>query len=105
MGWHSLFLRAHPTRAVLESLIFGIMSCIALMLLKGFLPSFIWQIGISLGIGLGCVLLCALRLHRPEGEKQQQWLSEVTPGGILCFLLAIIELIVTLILRQRTVSN
>jgi signal transduction histidine kinase len=105
MSWNSLFLRANPKCAVLESLIFGIMGWIALLLLKWYLPSFIWQIGISLCIGLISVLCCALRLYRPEEEKQQQWLFEVTTGGILCFLLAIIELIVTLILRQGTVSN
>jgi signal transduction histidine kinase len=105
MCWKSLFLRAHPTHAVLESLIVGIMSWIALLVLKSYLSSFIWQTGIGLCIGLGCVLWCALRLHLPEGEKQQKWLFEVTTGGILCFLLAIIELIVTLILRQGIVSN
>jgi signal transduction histidine kinase len=105
MSWNSLFLHAHPARAVLESLIFGIMSWIVLLVLKSYLPTFIWQTGIGLCIGLGCVIWCALRLHLPEGEKQQQWLFEVTTGGILCSLLAIIELIVTLILRQGTVSN
>ena len=105
MRWNSLFLRAHPTRAVLEALIFGIMSWIALLLLKQYLPSFIWQIGISLCIGFGCVLWCALRLHLPDGEKRQQGLFEVRTGSILCFLLASIELVVTLILRQGAVSN
>jgi signal transduction histidine kinase len=105
MRWNSLFLRAHPTRAVLEALIFGILSWIALLLLKQYLPSFIWQVGISLCIGLGCVLWCALRLHLPDGEKRQQGLFEVTTSGILCFPLASIELLVTLILRQGAVSN
>lgn len=105
MRWNSLFLRAHPTRAVLEALIFGIMSWITLLLLKQYLLSFIWQLGISLCIGLGCVLWCALRLHLPDGEKRQQGLFEVTTGDILCFPLASIELLVTLILRQGTVSN
>ena len=105
MRWNFLFLRAHPTRAVLEALIFGIIGWIALLLLKQYLTSFIWQIGISLCIGLGCVLWCALRLCLPNGAKRQQWLFEVTTGGTLCFLLTIIELLVTLILRQGTVSN
>lgn len=105
MSCKSLFLHTHPTHAVLELLIVGIMSWTALLLLKSYLPSFIWQTGIGLCIGLGCVLWCALRLNLPQGEKQQQWLFEVTTGGILCFLLAIIELIVTLILRQGTVAN
>jgi signal transduction histidine kinase len=105
MHWNSVFLRANPTRAVLEALILGIISWIALMFLKQYLPSFIWQIGISLCIGLGCVLWCALRLHLPDGEKRQQGLFEVITGGILCSLLAIIELLVTLILRLGTVSN
>jgi signal transduction histidine kinase len=105
MSRNSLFLRAHPTRAVLETLILGIMSWIALLVLKSYLPSFIWQTGVGLCIGLGCVFWCALRLHLPEGEKQQQWFFEITMGGILCFLLASLELIVTLILRQGTVSN
>ena len=56
-------------------------------------------------IGLGCVLWCALRLHLPEGEKRQKGFFEVTTGDILCLLLASIELVVTLILRQGTVSN
>ncbi len=105
MSWNALFLRAHPTRAVLESLILGIMSWIALLLLKRYLPSFIWQLGIGLCIGLGCVLWCALRLHLPGGEKRQQGLFEVTTGGILCLLLASTELVVTLILRQGSFSN
>jgi signal transduction histidine kinase len=81
------------------------MSWIALLLLKGYLLSFIWQIGLSLCIGLCCVLWCALRLRLPDGEKRQQGLFEVTTGGILCFLLAGIELIVTLILRRGAVTN
>ena len=105
MGWNLLFLRAHPTRAVLEALIIGITGWIALFMLKQYLPSFIWQIGISLCIGLGCVLWCAVRLCLPDKEKQQQVLFEVTTGGILCILLAITELIVTLILRQGTASS
>ncbi|MGZ6366717.1 MAG: sensor histidine kinase, partial [Ktedonobacteraceae bacterium] len=48
---------------------------------------------------------CALRLHLPDGVKRQQVLFEVTTGGILCILLAITELIVTLILRQGTASS
>ena len=105
MRWNLLFLRVHPTRAVLEALIFGIIGWIALFILKQYLPSFTWQIGISLCIGLGCVLWCALRLCLLDKEKRQQVLSEVITGGILCLLLAIIELIVTLILRQGTVSS
>ena len=105
MRWNSLFLRAHPTRAVLEALIFGIIGWIVLFFLKQHLPSFIWQVGISLCIGLACVLWCAMRLCLPDGEKRQQGLFEVKMGAILCSLLAIIELLVTLILRQGTVSN
>jgi len=105
MRWKLLFLRAHPTRAVPEALILGITSWIALFILKQYLPSFIWQIGINLCIGLGCVLWCAMRLCLPDKEKQQQVLFEVTTGGIFCFLLALIELKVTLILRQGTASS
>jgi signal transduction histidine kinase len=105
MRWYFLFIRAHPTRAVLEALILGIMGWTVLFFLKQFLPSFTWQIGISLCVGLGCVFWCALRLRLPGGEKRQRGLFEITTGAILCFLLAIIELIVTLILRQGTVSS
>ena len=105
MSRNPLFLRAHPTRAVLESLILGIMSWIALLLLKRYLPSFIWQLGISLCISLCCVLWCALRLRLPDGEMQQKGLFEVTTGGILCLLLTSTELVVTLILRQESFSN
>ena len=105
MRWNSLFLRAHPTRAVLEALIIGITGWFSLFLLKQYPTSFIWQIGINLCIGLGCVLWCAVRLYLPDKEKRQQILFEVTTGGILCFLLAVIELLVTLILRQGTVSS
>src|SRR5271157_1444114 len=87
MHWPSLFLRADPKRAVLESLILGIVSWIALLLLQKYLPSFIWRISISMCIGIGCVLLCALRLKLPEGEKRQQGLFEVTTGGALSPLL------------------
>jgi signal transduction histidine kinase len=105
MRWYFFFLRTHPTRAVLEALILGIMGWSVLFFLKLSLPSFIWQVGISLCIGLGCVIWCALRLRLPDGEKRQQGLFEFTTGGILCFVLAIIELIFTLIFRQGTVSN
>jgi signal transduction histidine kinase len=105
MRWYFFFLRTHPTRAVLEALILGIMGWSVLFFLKQSLPSFIWQVGISLCIGLGCVIWCALRLRLPDGEKRQQGLFEFTTGGILCFVLAIIELIFTLIFRQGTVSN
>jgi signal transduction histidine kinase len=105
MRWYFFFLRAHPTRALLEALILGIMGWSVLYFLKQSLPSFIWQVGISLCIGLGCVIRCDLRLCLPDGEKRQQGLFELTTGGILCFVLAIIELIFTLIFRQGTVSN
>jgi len=105
MRWYFFFLRTHPTRAVLEALILGIMGWIILFFLKQYLPSFIWQVGISLCIGLGSVLWCALRLRLPHGEKRQQGLFEFTTGGILCFLLAIMELLVMLMLRQDTVSS
>ena len=105
MRWNFFFFRTHPTRAVLEALILGIMGWIVLFFLKQYLPSFLWQVGISLCIGLGSVLWCALRLRLPDGEKRQQGLFEVTTGGILCFVLAIMELLVTLMLRQGTVSN
>ncbi len=105
MRWYFFFLRTHPTRAVLEALILGIMGWIILFFLKQYLPSFIWQVGISLCIGLGSVLWCALRLRLPHGEKRQQGLFEFTTGGILCFLLAIMELPVMLMLRQETVSS
>src|SRR5207249_5499150 len=96
MHWPSLLLRAHPKRAVLESLMLGIVSWIALLLLREYLPSFIWRISISMCIGIGCVLLCALRLPLPGGEKRQQGLFEVTTGVALCFLLVTMELVVTL---------
>jgi hypothetical protein len=105
MRWLSIFLHAHPTRAVLEALILGIVSWSALLLLEQYLPSFIWRIGISLCIGSGCVLWFALRLQLPNGEKRQQGLFEVTTGGILSLLLASMELIVTLFLLQGAVLN
>jgi signal transduction histidine kinase len=99
------FFRTGPTRAVLEALILGMMGWIVLFFIKQYLPSFLWQVGINLCIGLGSVFWCALRLRLPDGEKRQQALFEVTTGCILCFVLAIIELLVTLILRQGIVSN
>ena len=105
MRWNFFFFRTQPTRAVLEALILGIMGWIVLFFLKQYLPSFLWQVGISLCIGLGSVLWCALRLRLLDGEKRQQGLFEFTTGGILCFVLAMIELLVTLMLRQGTVSN
>ncbi len=105
MRWYFFFLRTHPTRAVLEALILGMMGWIILFFLKQYLPSFIWQAGISLCIGLGSVFFCALRLRLPDGEKRQQGLFEFTTGAILCFVLAIMQLIVMLVLRQGTISN
>lgn len=105
MHWPSLFLRADSKRAVLESLLVGIASWIALLLLQKYLPSFIWRISISMCIGIGCVLLCALRLKLPEGEKQQQGLFEVTTGGTLSLLLTSMELVVILVLLQGAAIN
>lgn len=105
MRWLSIFLHAHPTRAVLEALMLGIVSWTALLLLEQYLPSFIWLIGISLCIGSGCVLWCALRLQLPGGVKRQQGLFEVTTGGILSLLLASMELVVTLVLLLGAVPN
>ena len=105
MRWNFFFFRIHPTRAVLEALILGMLGWIVLFFLKQYQPSFLWQVGISLCIGLGSVLWCALRLRLPDGEKRRQGLFEVATGGILCFVLAIMVLLVTLILRQGTVSN
>ena len=53
MRWNFFFFRTQPTRAVLEALILGIMGWIVLFFLKQYLPSFLWQVGISLCIGLG----------------------------------------------------
>src|SRR5438874_5646787 len=105
MHWSSLFLRAHPKRAVLESLILGIVSWIALLLLQKYLPSFIWRISISMCIGVGCVILCAVRLQLPGGEKRQQGLFEVTTGVALSFLLAGTALVVTLVLLEGAAIN
>jgi hypothetical protein len=104
MHWHSLFLHTHPKRAVLESLMLGIVSWIALLLLQKYLPSFIWRIGISLCIVIGCALWCALRLQLPGGERQQGRF-EVTTGGALSLLLASMELVVTLVLLQGAAIN
>jgi signal transduction histidine kinase len=101
----SPFLRAYPKRAVLESLIVGIVSWIALLMLEHYLPSFIWRISISMCIGLGCVLLCALRLKLPAGDKRQRAIFEATTGGALSLLLASIELVVTLVLLQSAAFN
>jgi signal transduction histidine kinase len=105
MHWPALFLRADPKRAVLESLLLGIVSWIALLLLQKYLPSFIWRISINVCIGIGCVLLCALRLKLPEGEKRQQGLFEVTTGGTLSLLLTSMELVVTMVLLQGAAIN
>ena len=66
MRWYSLFLRVHPTRRIAGGASLRITGWIALFILKHYLPSFIWQTGISLCIGLGCVLWYALRLYLPE---------------------------------------
>jgi len=105
MHWPSPSLRTHPKRAVLESLMLGIVSWIALLLLQKYLPSFIWRIGISLCIVIGCALWCALRVQLPGGEKRQQGRFEVTTGGALSLLLASMELIVTLVLLQGAAIN
>ncbi len=105
MHWPTLFLRTHPKRAVLESLMLGIVSWIALLLLQNYLPSFIWRIGISLCIVIGCALWCALRVQLPGGEKRQQGRFEVTTGGALSLLLASMELVVTLVLLQGAAIN
>jgi signal transduction histidine kinase len=105
MRWPPLFLHTHPTRAGLEALTLGTVSWIALLLFQQYLPSFIWRIGISLCVGIGCILWCALRLHLPDGEKRQQGLFEVTTGGILSLLLACLQLIVTLVLLRGAVLN
>lgn len=105
MRWSSFFLQIHPIRAGLEALILGILSWIALLLLQQYLPSFIWRINISMCIGIGCVLLCALRLQLPDGEKRQQGLFEVTTGGILSLILASMQLIVTLLLLRGASTN
>jgi signal transduction histidine kinase len=83
----------------------GIVSWIALLLLEKYLPSFTWRISISMCIGIGCVLFCALRLKLPVGEKRQQAIFEVTTGGALSLLLASVELVVTLLLLQGAVIN
>jgi signal transduction histidine kinase len=105
MHWPTPFLRVYPKRAVLESLMLGIVSWIVLLLLQQYLPSFIWRISISICIGIGCVFLCALRLKLPGGDKRQRGIYEVTTGGALSLLLASIELAVTLVLLQRAAIN
>jgi hypothetical protein len=103
MCWRSHFLRADFTRAMLESLIFGIILWLPLFFLRGLL-SFIWQIGLSLCIGLGCVFYCALRLKLPNGQRRQQVFFETTKGFMLCLLLGILELLSTVIFRSGTAS-
>jgi signal transduction histidine kinase len=89
----------------LEALAIGIASWFALLVLQQHLPSFIWRIGISLCIGIGCALWCALRLQLPEGERRRQAIFEVTTGGALSLLLASIELVVILVLLQSAAFN
>ena len=105
MRWPPLFLHVHPVRAGLEALTLGIVSWFALLLLQQYLPSFIWRIGISLCIGIGCALWCALRLQLPGGERQRQLLFEVTTGVALSLLLASMDLVVMLLLLQKAVPN
>ena len=56
-------------------------------------------------IGVGCVILCAVRLQLPGGEKRQQGLFEVTTGVALSFLLAGTALVVTLVLLEGAAIN
>ncbi len=103
--WSSPFFTQHPARAILESLMIGVVFESALVLLQPLLVSFIWRLGICLAIGLICVIFCAFRLQLPGGSRRRQMLFEASVGSVVSLLLSSAELVILLILLRGASLN
>ncbi|HKF36316.1 MAG TPA: HAMP domain-containing sensor histidine kinase [Ktedonobacteraceae bacterium] len=102
--WSSPFFTQRPARAILASLVIGVVFQSAL-LLQPFLSFFIWRLLICLAIGLICVIFSAFLLQLPTGSRRQQMLFEASIGSILSLLLSCAELATLLILLRGASLN
>src|SRR5258708_1087420 len=105
MRWPSLLFNARPMRASLETLCMGTVFWSILLLLQHDISSFLWQLVVELCIGLGCMLLCALRLQLPDGSKRHQSTFDSTICGIVNLVMSSMELAITLVLLHGVSVN
>ena len=103
--WSSPFFTQHPARAILESLMIGIVFESALLLLQPLLVSFTLRLGICLAIGLICVIFSAFRLQLPGGSRRRQMLFEASVGSVVSLLLGSAELVTLLVLLRGASLN
>lgn len=103
--WPAFFFKTHPARAIIETLVIGLVLELALVLLQPLLVSFIWRLGICLAIGLICVIYCAVRLQLPAGSRRRQMLFESCVGSVVSLLLSCVELVILLILLRAASPN
>src|SRR5258708_9243393 len=99
--WSSPFFTRHPARAILESLMIGVVLESALLLLQPVLVSFTLRLGICLAIGLICVIFSAFRFQLPGGSRRRQMLFEASFGWVVSLLLGSSELVSLLHLPRR----
>ncbi len=99
------FFSARPGRAIFEAMLGGVILWGTLLLLQNHVSPFILQVGISLLIGLGCILLCVLRLQLPQGSRRQQGIFEVTIAALLSLGLSGMELACIFVLLHGPTVN
>src|SRR5215470_2800321 len=92
------FLSTRPSRALIETLLVGVISWLFLLILRNHLfPSFL-RPGIYILIGVVSIFVCALRLRIPKGTLQRQVLLEVAIASVLSLVLSAMGLISLLVL-------
>lgn len=96
-SWRPLYAR--PWLAILEALCLAMLCWLGLLLLHEHL-SFLWEMLVSLLVGIAAVLLCALRLQPVSGSWRRQGISDLLPAALLGLILSGLELLFTLVLLR-----
>lgn len=90
-------LRARPWLAMLEALCFAVLCWLGLLLVHEHI-SFLWEVLLSLLVGIAALLLCAVRLQPVSGSWRRQGLSDLLPAALLGLILSGLELLGALLL-------
>ncbi len=84
-------LRARPWLAMLEALCFAVLCWLGLLLVHEHI-SFLWEMLLSLLVGIAALLLFAVRLQPVSGSWRRQGLSDLLPAALLGLILSGLEL-------------
>ena len=102
---HRFFFHAQPLRALIEAIIPGSITAIALLLLQASFRSANWTITSSIMLGSLSILLFVVRLRLPQAFLQRQSFFDGIVAIVLCLALSGIQLLLTLLLFPDWTTN